>query len=81
MSDTPTTEPAPEIDGGAAVEIPAQWEGMTDAEKDDVVDDLLTDVAERAGITGEAEPEEVEAAEPEAADEPRRFVDPDTVEE
>lgn len=77
MSDTPTNpEPAADaVDGGAAVEIPAEWEGMTDDEKDAAVEDMLTDVADRAGIEGTAddpEPDEEES-------EPRRFTDPDSV--
>lgn len=76
MSDT-ANEPAEPIDGGAAVEIPAQWEGMTDTEKDVAVDDMLTDVAERAGIEGTAADEDdAENGDDEA---PRRFVDPDSV--
>ena len=77
MSDTPT-EPTDPIDGGAAVEIPAQWEGMTDDEKGDAVDDMLTDVAERAGIKGTADNEDDDTDE---SEEPRRFVDPDSVAE
>lgn len=76
MSDTPTNEPAEQIDGGAAVEIPDQWEGMTDAEKDETVDVMLTDIAARTGMKGTAPAE----TDDEPVDEPRRFKDPDTVE-
>lgn len=75
MSDTPI-EPTDPIDGGAAVEIPVQWEGMTDYEKGNAVDAMLTDVAERAGIKGTADNEDEQESDEEA---PRRFVDPDSV--
>jgi len=66
MSDTPT-EPTDPIHDGATAEIPAQWEGMTDDEKDEAVDDEATEGNEDDD-TDESE-------------EPRRFVDPDSVSE
>ena len=76
MSDTPDP-----IDGGAAVEVPAEWEGMTDAEKDAAVDDMLTDVADRAGIEGTADDEAAEEPVEEAEPPRRSFTDPDSVTE
>lgn len=51
MTDTPDTENTePSENVGGAVEIPIEWEGMTDDEKEAAVDAMLTVVADKAGI-------------------------------
>lgn len=82
MSDTPTTpEPAeaPADDGGAAVEVPAEWEGMTEAE-DETVD--VTTGDERPADEPDDDSQIVDPHEeepPEPDEEPRRFTDPDSI--
>jgi hypothetical protein len=53
MSDTPADTP----DVGGAVEVPAEWEGMTPDQKDAAAEEMLLEIADKAGVdTGAEEP-------------------------
>ena len=69
MSENETSDTA-RVDGGETTEVPENWENLTDEEKDQVADEILTNAAAKSDIEGTADTVD---------DAPRTFTDPDSV--